>query len=181
MEFYRKNLLKSFLDDWGTKKFSLRYYFSDGKVIGNDNLYLLPQSFALQLKDLPVNKKQSAYNQVKDRLIRTEKMGAKLREDTDPGHYGSIGCGENGGVWYVPNAHLILGVQTFDKTEAWKLYKNLTFAYNAEVSPNVWTSYWSTGDYVCSSMSDYEGIPKNLIFCSLPHSYLLFCYFRLKE
>jgi cellobiose phosphorylase len=181
MEFYRQKMLKAFTTDWGTKQFSSRYYFTDGKVIGNDNLYLLPQAFALQLKDLPLDKKNSAYAKVKERLIRTERFGARLREDSDPGHYASIGCGENGGTWYVPNSHLILGVNTFDKAEAWKLYKNLTFANNSKQTPNAWTSYWSTGDYVCSSMSDYEGIPKNLVFCSLPHSYLLYCYFKLKE
>lgn len=119
-----------------------------------------------------------------------EKLGARQQrtpEFSAPGL--EDGSRENGGFWHALNGPAIIGVSLFDKEEAWKLLRKMTFANYAKEFPKYWTSYWSASDNVESSlMGAEEGLPDQSIdyalvpvYCAHPHAWLLYCYYRLTE
>ncbi len=181
LHFYRKQFLDAFIKDWGERAFSRRLYFSPDNPFGDKYIHILPQAFAMQIPEFPLEKKKEALAQIKARNLAFEKLGPRVREDMDQKHFAPMGAGENGAVWYVPSSQLILGANTFDTTTARELYNRLTFQHFSEVFPEYWTSYWTSGDYVLSSVNVNEGTYLNLPFCSLPHAFLLYLHYKLNE
>jgi hypothetical protein len=122
-------------------------------------------------------------------LYTGEKLGARQQqkpefEDSDF-DYGSR---ENGGFWYALNGPVILGIAGFDKAEAIKLLKKMSFDNYAKSFPDFWSSYWSASDNVESSLIPGEGLPDqttNLsdipVYCAHSHAWLLYCYYYLKS
>ena len=51
MIFYRNNILRAFLADMGERVFPRRMYFN-GRAYGDDNMFLEPQGFTLQINEL---------------------------------------------------------------------------------------------------------------------------------
>lgn len=181
---YRQKLLAAFISDLGNRTFSRRMYFGN-KPFGDDNMFLEPQGFMLQIPEMSVERKQALYNEMKQRLYNGEKLGA--REQQAPQfNFQAKGSRENGGFWYSLNAPVIVGVSQFNKEEAWKLFRNMTFNNYAKQFPNFWTSYWSSADNVESSLLPSEGLTdragnywESPVYCSHPHAWLLYCYYYL--
>jgi len=181
---YRQKLLAAFISDLGNRTFSRRMYFAN-KPFGDDNMFLEPQGFMLQIPELSVERKQALYNEMKQRLYNGEKLGA--REQQAPQfNFQAKGSRENGGFWYSLNAPVIVGVSQFNKEEAWKLFRNMTFNNYAKQFPNFWTSYWSSADNIESSLLPSEGLTdragnywESPVYCSHPHAWLLYCYYYL--
>ena len=189
MNVYRENLKKAFLKDMGDAGFARRMYFA-GKSLGDDQMWLEPQGYLLQMKDFPLERKLNLYKEMQDRLYKGEKLGARQQEkpiDTVPSL--EPGSRENGGFWYSLNGPVICGVATFDKPEAMRLLKRMSFANNAASFPQFWTSYFSSADNVESSlMGKLEGLADQSgnwyrcpVFCAHPHAWLLYCYYKINE
>jgi len=179
--YMRDNVLKALLKEWEGKDYLPRLYFLDPEPVGKKHITLLPQAFGMQIPEVPVSKKTAAFHALKDRLMDPEPFAARVREDTVENHFAAGGAGENGGIWFAPFTQLVLGVSTFDKALARELHRQMTFGHMSSVYPEYWTNYWSSGDYVCSSLNPFTGIPLNMIYCSIPHSLSLYAYFRLLE
>jgi cellobiose phosphorylase len=123
------------------------------------------------------------------RVYKGEKIAA--REQQIPAFESDIlekGSRENGGVWWALNGPVILGVSQFNKQEAWKLLKNMTFDNFSRSFPEYWSSYWSQSDNFESSLMPGEGLPDQSlnfgympVYCAHAHAWPLYCYFRLKE
>ena len=182
MSTYRKSILNAFLKDLGTRTFPRRMYFA-GKAYGEENMFLEPQGFTLQIEEISHSQKISLYNEMKKRVYNGEKLGAREQENPefDDPHYDK-GSRENGGFWYALNGPVIVAMKDIDKKEAKKLFENITFNKYAKAFPDYWTSYWSAADNIESSLIPEEGLPDQSesysdipIYCAHPHAWILYC------
>lgn len=185
---YRQNLLGAFLRDMGERSFPRRMYFN-GRAYGDDNMFLEPQGFTLQLNDLSEEQKKTLYEEMKKRVYAGEKLGAREQEapEFEDQHF-EKGSRENGGFWWALNGPVIIGVAQFDKVEAQRLLKNMTLQHMSEEYPQYWSSYWSAADNQESSLIPEEGLPDQTIdyaaipvYCAHPHAWILYCYYYLRE
>lgn len=123
---YRKRILEAFLMDMGDRSFSRRMYFNH-KSYGDENMFLEPQGFTLQISELPVEWKKALYREMKKRVYAGEKFGSREQECPEfEDERFDKGSRENGGFWWALNGPVIVGVSQFDKEEAHKLLKNMT-------------------------------------------------------
>lgn len=189
MKLYRQAVNDAFMADLGDRTFSRRMYFN-GEPIGSQNMFLEPQSYMLQIQELPATRKKALYEEMQKRVYANEKLGARQQQTPEFSAPGlENGSRENGGFWYSLNGPAIVGVATFDKDEAWKLLRKMTFSNYAKQFPQYWTSYWSASDNVESFlMKEEEGLPDQSIdyavipvYCAHPHAWILYCYYRLNE
>lgn len=188
MEVFRENIFQAFLKDLGNRKFPKRMYFN-GKAYGEENMFLEPQGYTLQIKEIPEEKKKVLLQEMKNRLYKGEKLGARQQQEPEfesPDY--DKGSRENGGFWWALNGPVICGVADFDKEEAKKLFHNMTFKNYAKQFPEYWSSYWSAADNVESSLIEEEGLPDQSfsyseipVYCAHPHAWILYCYYYLSE
>jgi len=188
MTLYRKGILDAFMKDLGGRSFSKRMYFA-GKSYGDENMFLEPQGYMMQMKEISVEKKKTLYEEMKKRIYPGEKLGPRQQQmpefQDDDFDWGSR---ENGGFWYALNGPVIIGVAQFNKSEAMRLLKKMSFDNYAKSFPDYWSSYWSATDNVESSLIPVEGLPDqttNLsdipVYCAHSHAWLLYCYYYLKN
>ncbi|RYC70971.1 hypothetical protein [Spirosoma sordidisoli] len=184
---YRTTVAENYLRDLGSRTFSARAYLNSKLKFGLDNVCLEPQGYLLQAPDLTSERKREIYAYVKSRLLTPEKIGARSRERS---LWGRNPDGEDGGIWFSLEYPLLLGVATFDKAEAWSLLSTFSFANFARQYPNYWVGHWTAADEVNSTLHR-EGLYAFWVpspdrkrafqgYCSHPHSWPLFCYFKLK-
>ena len=187
METYRASIEQVFMKDLGDRKFAARAYLNEDVRFGIDNVCIEPQGYVLQMPNLPKERKQEMYQYIKSKLLAPEKIGFRTREK--PLWKGKPE-GEDGGIWFSLEYPVLLGVATFDKPEAWALLKRFSFDNRARSYPNYWVGQWTAPDDLNSSLSTREGMyafwEPDLRrafqgYCSHPHTWPLFCYFKLKE
>jgi len=188
MSIYRCAVLEAFLNDMKDRTFPRRMYF-DGKSFGDDNMFLEPMGYTLMINELSADYKKNLYIQMRERVYNNEKLGARQQQEPEfaDDSYDK-GSRENGGFWWALNGPVVLGVAEFDKNEAMKLLKNMTFDNYAKQFPEYWTSYWSASDNIESSLIPEEGLPDHSdnyacqpVFCAHPHAWVLYCYYRLSS
>jgi cellobiose phosphorylase len=143
-------------------------------------MWLEPQGFMLLMSDVPRDRKQELFDELKRRLLAGEALGARQIEKpvAKPGTPG--GSRENGGFWYALNGPLILGVATFDRDAAMALLRQMSFANFARRFPQYWTGQWSASDSLDSSLLPTEGLSGNPVYCAHAHAWPLYCYLRLQ-
>lgn len=188
MTKYRQQQLDAFMNDLGNRDFTRRMYF-DGKAVGEDNMYVEPLGYMLQIKELPLERKQVLYKAMVERIYKNEKLGARQQQAPDREAPGlEKGSRENGGMWYSMNGPIIVGLNTFDHAEAMERLRQQTFANYSKQFPAYWTSYWSASDNTESSLLPSEGLADQSldywvipVFCAHAHAWPLFCYFRICE
>jgi cellobiose phosphorylase len=187
LETYRAGIEQVFMKDLGTRKFAARAYLNDDVRFGLDNVCIEPQGYVLQIPTLPKERKRAMYEYIKSKLLTPEKTGMRTREK--PLWKGKPE-GEDGGIWFSLEYPVLLGVATFDKAEAWALLKRFSFDNRARNYPNYWLGQWTAPDDLNSTLSTREGLyafwEPDLRrafqgYCSHPHTWPLFCYFKLRE
>ena len=188
MSMFRTSVYNAFMKDLGDRNFSKRMY-CDNQFYGEKNMFLEPQGFMLQMQELPLDRKKSLYQEIKNRVYTGEKLGAReqeLPEFDDPVF--DFGSRENGGIWYALNGPVICGVAQFDKPEALRLLKQLSFSNYSKQFPDYWTSYWSGTDVIESSLIPSEGLCDQTtfhwtfpVYCAHSHAWLLYCYFKIRN
>lgn len=188
MKDYQNQLSAAFLEDFGDRNFAARTYLNARKAekFGMDMVCIEPQGYLLQMPQFATQRKQAIYRKVKAATYTPEKIGFRTREKPMwPGG----GEGEDGGIWYSLEGPVIIGVSTFDKQEAWALLRGMSFHHFATQYPDYWVGQWTGPDNINSTLSPRQGLysywqdTKAAIqgFCSHPHSWPLYCYFKLKE
>ena len=189
MKGYERQVNEAFLKDLGDRDFPRRMYF-EGKPIGENDMWLEPLGYMLQIKDLPLERKQRLYKAMQERVYDNEKLGARQQEAPEKElPWLEKGSRENGGFWYSLNGPVVAGMTDVDKDEAWKLLRMMTLDNLSKHFPNYWSSWWSASDTQESSlMGALEGLPDQSlqywyipIYCAHPHAWVLYCYYKLKE
>ncbi len=186
---YRDKVWNAFLIDNGNRTFARRMYFNN-KSVGDDNMFLEPQGFLMQVNDFSVEKKQTLYNEIQNRILNSEITGARQEEKPEISA-DDFGTRENGGIWYSLNGPLVIGLSTWNKDAAWNLFHRLTLKNQSEKFPQYWSCYWSSFDSVDSSVLPSEGIHAQLkgwktlnqkvTYCSHIHAWLIYSYKYLNE
>jgi hypothetical protein len=188
LEDFRTTTDNAFMKDLGDRKFAARAYLNRKLQFGVDVVCLEPQGYVLQIPTLSNQRKKEMYEYIKSKIITPEKIGVRTRER--PLWKGNAG-GEDGGIWFSLEYPLLLGVATFDKEEAKALLIKFSFDNYAKQYPDYWVGQWTAADEVNSTLYReglYEfwvGVP-NLKeafqgYCSHPHTWPLYCYYKLKE
>lgn len=188
MTLFREKILTAFMNDMGEREFPRRMYFNS-KAYGDDNMFLEPQGFTLQFDELSDERKKALYEQMKKRVYRGEKIGAREQEAPEFEDEGfDKGSRENGGFWWALNGPVIIGVSQFDKNEAKRLLSDMTLKNLSEKFPQYWSSYWSAADNLESSLIPEEGLPDQSltywdipVYCAHPHAWILYCYYKINE
>lgn len=188
MENYRTEILDAYVRDMGDRTFPRRMYFNN-KPYGDDNMFLEPQGFTLQINELSDRQKRRLYVEMQKRVYSGEKLGAREQENPEFEDDGfDKGSRENGGFWWALNGPVIIGVSEFDKSEAEKLLKNMTLQHLSEEFPQYWSSYWSAADNLESTLIPEEGLPDQSltyanvpVYCAHPHAWILYCYYKITE
>lgn len=183
---YRRELYEAFIKDMEGKSFVPRCYIGQYDephlMFGVDRLCLEAQPFALLMEDFPVERKRQLYAEIRKRVLDMEKSGARTREIP---LWSEGGQGEDGGIWFSHQGTLMAGIATFDKEEAVKLMKKLTFHHYAEMYPEYWVGHWTFADSLESTLSDREGLYHFWTpgafqpFCAHAHAWMLYCYYRV--
>lgn len=188
MEVYRKDILDAFFKDLGDRTFPRRMYFA-GKPYGEENMFLEPQGFTLQIAELTIEQKKTLYSEMQKRVYNGEKLGAREQQspEFEDDHY-EKGSRENGGFWWALNGPIIVAVNEFDHEEAMRLLQNMSLNNYAKQFPRYWSSYWSAADNVESSLIIEEGLPDQSedyscipVYCAHPHAWMVYCYYKLQE
>lgn len=189
LDQYREHIWKSFLKDNGERTFARRMYFNR-KPVGDDNMFLEPQGFLMQVEDFSIQQKKVLYTEIKDRILDDEVLGARQEEKMELSE-DFFGSRENGGIWYSLNGPLIIGLSTWNKDAAWELFHRLTLKNQTEHFPQYWSCYWSSFDSVDSSILPSEGLHAQkemwdttdlkMTYCSHIHAWLLYSYYYLNE
>ncbi len=186
MELYRSKILEAFMKDLGERSFPRRMYFN-GKPYGDDNMFLEPLGFTLQIEELSMDAKKQMYAEMQKRVYNGEKLGA--REQQAP-EFEDVefdkGSRENGGFWWALNGPVIVAMNQIDKEEAKRLLQNMTLKHCAEAFPEYWCSYWSSADNLESSLIPEEGLADQSlnywripVYCAHPHAWILYCWYQL--
>lgn len=182
---YRDSLLKPYLEQLEGRSFSPRAAMK-GKVFGTDVVCIEPHSYLFGINELSPERKKEIYDYIYPRIA--DEWGLRTR---DRSLWGGTPEGEDGGIWFALEYPLLLGVSTFDKDEAWRLLKAFSFDNYARLHPNYWVGHWTAPDELNSSLSRdglyafWTGMPDYRLcfqgWCSHPHTWPLYCYFKLKE
>jgi cellobiose phosphorylase len=178
---YRSELLKAWMRDLEDRPFPRRAWTDSTTSIGEDNVWLEPQGFALLIPEMGTERKRVLLTEIQRRLVNSEKMGARQIEKplVHPGT--PQGSRENGGFWYALHGPLVLGTATLDRDLAENFLKRMTFANYAKNFPKYWTGMWSASDSLDSSLLPTEGLAANIMYCAHAHAWPLYCYIRLRE
>lgn len=187
---YRKTLLKAFMRDMEGRDFSRRAYLGDGMVLGENNLYLEPQMWLMQLSEFPIERKQRLWQCIQERLLQGEALGCRQLEHGEAANaHFSPGEGENGAFWYALQGPLILGLASFDREAAYRLLRKMSLASFSEHYPNLWHGQWSAPDTVNSSLAlvsgsvnqDFEALVRFPSHCAHIHAWMLFAAQQLSS
>lgn len=178
---YRGELLKAWMRDLGDRPFPRRAWTDSTTSLGEDDLWLEPQGFALLIPEMGTERKRLLLTELQRRVLDSEKMGARQIEKplVHPGT--PQGSRENGGFWYALHGPLVLGTATIDHDLAESFLKRMTFANYAMSFPEYWTGRWSASDSLDSSLLLSEGLAANITYCAHAHAWPLYCYIRLRE
>lgn len=178
---YRGELLAAWMRDLGDRPFARRAWTDSTTSLGEDDLWLEPQGFALLIPEMGMERKRALLTEVQRRVLDSEKMGARQIEKplVHPGT--PQGSRENGGFWYALHGPLVLGTATVDHDLAESYLKRMTFANYAKSFPEYWTGRWSASDSLDSSLLPTEGLAANITYCAHAHAWPLYCYLRLRE
>ncbi len=192
IRIYRKNLLASYLKDWGVRPFPGRVYLAGESLkLGFDNMYVEPQGFTLQIQDIDKEKRKALMGEIENRLMRDEKVGARCIEA--PHEYGESAkmyFAENGAMWYAMTGPLIEGAISIDKKIGEKWLQSITFDNISRQYPDYWAGYWSSTDCLNSSKDPSGGLMGSVrtgdfwlmpVYNVHPHAWALYCYYKLRE
>lgn len=188
MEKYKEKIFNAFTEDLGTRVFPRRMYFAD-KAYGEENMFLEPMGYTLQISDFPQEKKKTLYAEMQKRLYNGEKLGARQQENPE---FESLeydkGSRENGGFWWALNGPVILGVNTFDNQEAKRLLQMMSLDNMSKNFPEYWCCYWDAADNIESSLIPQEGLSDQSFnyslvphCCAHPHAWFLYCWYKLQN
>jgi len=188
MEVYRTKIEKVFMKNLSNRKFSARAYLNTKYRFGLDVVCIEPQGYLLQMPNISNERKKEMYGYMKPRISTPEKIGIRNREKP---LWNGKPQGEDGGIWYSLEYPFLLGVATFDKEEAKSLLYKFSFDNYAKNFPQYWIGQWTAPDEINSSLYR-EGLYAFWIsidnfrhglqgYCSHPHAWPLYCYYKLKE
>lgn len=191
MRTYADRIAAAMMRDMEGRTYARRAWLAPGKALGNDDMYLEPQSFLLQAPAFPPDRKRVLLRELQRRLIDGEALGPRQRER--PVLAGGMvpGTSENGGFWYSLAGQAIAGIATVDRKTALALLDRMTFRNFSRRYPDYWVGQWTAPDTLNATLAgDIGGLPRPMddgvfyrmaAFCAHAHAWPIYCYFRIRD
>ncbi len=177
---YRAQIYEAWLKDLGERTFSRRAWTDPSTALGDKDMWLEPQGYALLIPEFPIERKRKLFAELQSRLLAGEAMGARQIERPSAQTGTQAGTRENGGFWYALHGPVVLGVSTFDSATAEELLGRMTLANFTKRYPQYWTGQWSASDSLNSSRLPTGGLSIAMPYCAHAHAWPLYCYLRLR-
>ena len=191
MQVYADAVIQAMMRDMEGRTFARRAWLAPGKAMGDDSMYIEPQSFLLQAAAFPVERKRVLLREMQRRLIDGEVLGPRMRETYSSDARMAPGTSENGGFWYSLAGQTIAGVATFDRKAALALLDRMAFRNFGRHYPDYWVGQWTAPDTLNAVTSgDAAGLPRPMdndlwckmaVYCAHAHAWPLYCYFRIRD
>ncbi|MFX1592448.1 MAG: GH36-type glycosyl hydrolase domain-containing protein, partial [Promethearchaeota archaeon] len=151
---YQKKNLKS---QWNGQWFKRAWFTDDLGWIGDKNLWLEPQPWAIIGDAIDKEWIPVLINNIHNLLRKPSKIGARLLSKDIDSMKREIGMRVNAGIWPSINGTLIWALSLVNSEMAWDEWKENTLAYHAEAFPDIWYGIWSGPDTYNSDLSKYPG------------------------
>ncbi|MFX0043324.1 MAG: GH36-type glycosyl hydrolase domain-containing protein, partial [Candidatus Hodarchaeota archaeon] len=154
---YASNQRQNVHVQWNGKWFKRAWLTEDIGWIGEDQLWLEPQPWAIIGGAVDSDQMRILVESI-DKLVRQpSKIGARLLSKGINAMKRELGMRVNGGVWPSINGTLIWALSLVNRNMAWDEWKKNTLAFHAENYPEVWYGIWSGPDVYNSDLSKYPG------------------------
>jgi len=154
---FAENQRKFVRKQWTGRWFKRAWLTEDLGWIGEDQMWLEPQPWAI-IGGIPNDKQKQLLVQTIDELVRKpSKVGAMIHSTGFKHLTRSLGVGVNAGIWPSINGTLIWALSLNNINLAWDEWKKNTLAMHAEIYPEVWYGIWSGPDTYNSELSEFPG------------------------
>jgi hypothetical protein len=141
---------------WTGKYFRRAWLTEDLGWIGEDQMWLEPQPWAIIGNALNDMEKKILVQSIDELVRKPSKIGARLHSKGIDS-IRNVGQGVNAGIWPSINGTLIWALSLVDGQMGWDEWKKNTLAYHAENFPDVWYGIWSGPDTYNSDLSKFPG------------------------
>ena len=141
---------------WIGKWFRRAWLTEDLGWVGEDQMWLEPQPWAIIGNALEDREKKILVESINELVRKPSKIGARLHSKGIES-IRNVGQGVNAGIWPSINGTLIWALSLVDGQMGWDEWKKNTLAYHAENFPDVWYGIWSGPDTYNSDLSKYPG------------------------
>jgi len=141
---------------WIGKWFRRAWLTEDLGWVGEDQMWLEPQPWAIIGNALDDKDKKILVKSINELVRKPSKIGARLHSKGIES-VRNVGQGINAGIWPSINGTLIWALSLVNSEMGWDEWKKNTLAYHAENFPDVWYGIWSGPDTYNSDLSKYPG------------------------
>ncbi len=141
---------------WTGKWFRRAWLTEDIGWVGEDQMWLEPQPWAIIGNALDDREKKVLVQSINELVRKPSKIGARLHSKGIES-IKNMGQGINAGIWPSINGTLIWALSLVNSEMGWDEWKKNTLAYHAENFPDVWYGIWSGPDTYNSDLSKYPG------------------------
>ncbi|GAF81849.1 unnamed protein product, partial [marine sediment metagenome] len=124
--------------------------------VGEDQMWLEPQPWAIIGNALDDGEKKILVQSIDELVRKPSKIGARLHSKGIE-NIRNMGQGVNAGIWPSINGTLIWALSLVDGQMGWDEWKKNTLSYHADNFPDVWYGIWSGPDTYNSDLSKYPG------------------------
>ena len=142
---------------WMGKWFKRAWLSEDIGWVGEDNLWLEPQPWAIIGESVDSEQRRILVQWIDKEARKPSKIGAMILGKADPKMVGPTGVGTNAGIWPSINGTLVWALSLVDGKMAWNEWKKNTLATHAEEYPDIWYGIWSGPDTYNSELSVRPG------------------------
>ncbi|MBA7519856.1 hypothetical protein ES705_11944 [subsurface metagenome] len=141
---------------WTGKWFRRAWLTEDLGWVGEDQMWLEPQPWAIIGNALDREQKKILVQFIDELVRKPSKIGARLHSKGIDS-IRNKGQGVNAGIWPSINGTLIWALSLVNREMGWDEWKKNSLAYHAENYPDVWYGIWSGPDTYNSDLSKYPG------------------------
>ena len=154
---YAASQRKATKAQWVGKWFRRAWLSNELGWIGEDQLWLEPQPWAIIGGTTDSNQEKILIQTINELVRVPSKIGARLISKGIEAMKRETGMRVNGGIWPSINGTLIWALSLVNGEMAWDEWKKNTLSMHAESFPEVWYGIWSGPDVYNSDMSNYPG------------------------
>ncbi|MFX0143676.1 MAG: GH36-type glycosyl hydrolase domain-containing protein, partial [Candidatus Hodarchaeota archaeon] len=148
---------KSVKNQWNGRWFRRAWFTEDLGWIGDNELWLEPQPWAIIGNTVNNNNISILINNIDNLLRKPSKIGARILSKDIDAKKREVGMRVNAGIWPSINGTLIWALSHVNGEIAWDEWKKNTLAFHAEAFPDIWYGIWSGPDTYNSDLSKYPG------------------------
>ncbi|MDH4213938.1 MAG: hypothetical protein OEV85_08455, partial [Candidatus Thorarchaeota archaeon] len=142
---------------WTGKWFRRAWLSEELGWVGEDNLWLEPQSWAIIGGSADPDQAKVLIKSIDENNRKASKIGATILGKPDKKMAGDDGIGTNAGIWPSINGTLVWALAHVDGKMAWDEWKKNSLTIHAENYPDIWYGIWSGPDTYNSEYSDFPG------------------------